>query len=79
MAVYSQSVRLGAKPLEVHDQRLFFAAEPLLSEFLFNILSDERMGLSRMNMIHIFKCTYRTYSILLKILPFALYANPLSV
>jgi hypothetical protein len=30
LAVYCQSVRLGAKPLEVHDQR-FFSTEPLRS------------------------------------------------
>jgi hypothetical protein len=29
LAVYSQSVRLGAKPLEIHDQRFFFVTEPL--------------------------------------------------
>jgi hypothetical protein len=31
------------------------------------------MGLSRMNMLGRVKCTYRTCSTLLKILPFALY------
>jgi hypothetical protein len=51
LAVYSQSVHLGAKPLEDHDQRFFLANEPLRSYFLCNILSDERMSLSFMNML----------------------------
>jgi hypothetical protein len=29
IAVYRQSVRLGDKPIEAHEQRLFFATEPL--------------------------------------------------
>jgi hypothetical protein len=51
MAVYHQSVRLGAKPLEAHDQRYFFSTESLRKSFLCNILSDERMRLSLMNML----------------------------
>jgi hypothetical protein len=45
-AVYRQLVRLGPKPLEDHDQRLlfFFATELLLSYFLCNVLSDERVS-----------------------------------
>jgi hypothetical protein len=40
----------------------------------------EKMGLALMNSAWpFFKCTYRTYSMLLKILPFALYRSPLSV
>jgi hypothetical protein len=31
------------------------------------------MGLSLVNMLAFVKCTYRTYSMLLKILPFALH------
>jgi hypothetical protein len=46
-AVYHQTVRIGAKPLEDHDQRFsFFATELLRSQSLCNILSDERMSLS---------------------------------
>jgi hypothetical protein len=41
LAVYRQSVRLGAKPLEPHDQRFFFSPEPLRSYSLCNIISDE--------------------------------------
>jgi hypothetical protein len=38
------------------------------------------IGLPLMNMLGLFsKCTYRTYSMLLKILPFALNTSPLSV
>jgi hypothetical protein len=37
------------------------------------------MGLSLMNMLALVKCTYRTYSKLLKILAFALYTSPLPV
>jgi hypothetical protein len=44
LVVYRQSVCLGAKPLEAHDQ--IFLIEPLWSESLCNILSDKRMGLS---------------------------------
>jgi hypothetical protein len=31
LPVYRQSVYLGVKPFETHDQRLFFATEPLRS------------------------------------------------
>jgi hypothetical protein len=34
LAVYRQSVRLGVKPLESHDQRLFFSTERLRSCFI---------------------------------------------
>jgi hypothetical protein len=49
LAVYRQSLRLGAKPLET--QEFFFSTEPLRSQSLCNILSDEKMGLSLMNML----------------------------
>jgi hypothetical protein len=29
LTVYSQSARLGAKPLKAHEQRFFFATQPL--------------------------------------------------
>jgi hypothetical protein len=51
LAVYPQSVRLGAKPLEAHYKRLFFATELLSSQSLCNILSDEKMALSLMTML----------------------------
>jgi hypothetical protein len=46
LAIYRQSVRLGAKTLESHGQFFFFSIEHLRSQTLCNILSDERMGLS---------------------------------
>jgi hypothetical protein len=45
LAVYRQSVRLGDKPLETHDQNFYFPTEHLRLWSLYNILSDERMGL----------------------------------
>jgi hypothetical protein len=45
LAVYRWSVRLGAEPLETHDQN-FLSSENLRSESLCNILSAESMSLS---------------------------------
>jgi hypothetical protein len=64
--------RRGRKPA---TNRLSYGAALSLS----NILPDEEMGFSLMNMLHFVKFTYRTCSILLKILPFALYTSRLSV
>jgi hypothetical protein len=50
LAVYRQSVRHGAKPLETHDQRFFFHLT-LWSLSLRNILSDKNTGLPLMNML----------------------------
>jgi hypothetical protein len=61
------------------DYFFFFATAPLRPYSLRNTLSDERLGLSLMNMLGLVKCTYRTYSMLLKILACALYISPLSV
>jgi hypothetical protein len=46
--------------------------------FLRNILSDEKMGLSLMNMLGLLS-SVRMAHMLLKILPFTLRASPLSV
>jgi hypothetical protein len=46
MAVYHQSVRLGAKPLETHDQYSLFSKDHLWLYSLRSNLYDERMGLS---------------------------------
>jgi hypothetical protein len=46
----SQSVRLGVKSLRLTNRDFFFLTEPLRSLSLCNILSDEKMGLSLMNM-----------------------------
>jgi hypothetical protein len=76
-------IHFGAKPLEAYDQRFSFSTEPLRSQSLCIILSDERMGLSLMNrlLFAFVKCTYRIYSMLLKTLPCALYTrrSPMSV
>jgi hypothetical protein len=45
LAVYRQSVRLGYKPLETHDQNIYSPTAHLRSQSLCNTLSDERMGL----------------------------------
>jgi hypothetical protein len=50
MAVYRQSVHLGVKPLETHDQS-FYPAEPLRLWSLYNIISEKKMGFSLMNML----------------------------
>jgi hypothetical protein len=51
LAVYRCSVRLAVKHLEDHDQTFFSPNEHLRSYSLCNILSDEKMGLSLMNML----------------------------
>jgi hypothetical protein len=45
LAVYRQSVPLGAEPLETHDKQFFPSIELLRPQSLHNILSDEKMGL----------------------------------
>jgi hypothetical protein len=55
LAVYRQSVFLGAKPLETRPE---FCFKPLPSKSLCNILSDERLGLSLMNMIGLSSSVY---------------------
>jgi hypothetical protein len=48
LAVYRQSVRLSARPLQPHDHRFFFT-EPFPSYPFCDILPGERIGLSLMN------------------------------
>jgi hypothetical protein len=43
-----------------------FTTEPLRSYSLCTILSDDKMGLSLMNMLGLAKCTYSTYRMFLK-------------
>jgi hypothetical protein len=43
LAVYRQSVRLGDKPLETHEQQFFFPNEHVRLQPSCNILSTERM------------------------------------
>jgi hypothetical protein len=52
MASYRQSVRLGAKPLEFHNQRFFAAVEHLRSQSSRNFCG-ERMALSLMSRLHL--------------------------
>jgi hypothetical protein len=51
LTVYRQSVDLGVRHLETHDQRLFFSTELFRSLSLYNTLSDENMTLSLINML----------------------------
>jgi hypothetical protein len=69
LTVYRQSVSLGVKLLETHDQGFFYL----------NFCGNRDRFVSYDSAWPFVKCTYRTYSMLLKILPFALYISPLSV
>jgi hypothetical protein len=70
MEVYRQLIRLGAKPLEVTSRDFCLQLNP----------SGHNPHLTSPLMRDAFvKCTYRTYSMLLKILALELYKNPLSV
>jgi hypothetical protein len=69
---------LTASPLRL-TTREFLNWTLAVIVLIYNILSKDRMGLSLMNNFGLFKYTFRTYSILLKILDFALYKSPLSV
>jgi hypothetical protein len=46
LGVYRQSVRLGDKTLETHDQNFYFPTEHLRLYSLCNTLCNERMGLA---------------------------------
>jgi hypothetical protein len=65
-----------ASSLETHDH-IPFLTEPLRQQSVCNILSDETMSFFYKYASPSIKRTYRTYSMLLKILPFALYTSPL--
>jgi hypothetical protein len=71
VTVYRLSFRIGTKPLEIHDQ-IFFQLN--LCSYRMSVTSS----LTRICLAFV-KCTYRTYNMLLKILPFAIYASSLSV
>jgi hypothetical protein len=78
LAVYRLSVRLGAKPLQTHDQRFFFFLQLNTcdnSPYVTSSLSRRWVCLSWIDFAFV-KCTYRTYSMLLKTLPCALYKIP---
>jgi hypothetical protein len=81
LAVYRQSMRLGIKPLETNNQRFFFfklnswGNSPYVTYFL------TRTCVCLLWICLAFRQVYisHTYSLLLKILPFALHKCPLSV
>jgi hypothetical protein len=78
--VYRQSVRLGAKPLEAHAWSLSISQ---LNSYGHNPCVTSSMTRRWVCLLWIclafVKCTYRTYSMLLKILPFTIYTSSLSV
>jgi hypothetical protein len=78
LTVYRQSVRLGAKPLEDHDQMIFCKMKPC-GHSPYVTVSLTRGWVCLLWMYLAFKCTFRTYSMLLQILPFALHTSPLPV
>jgi hypothetical protein len=80
LTVYRQSVYLDFKPLEVHDQILFFFQLNLFvhSPYLTSSLTSEWICLLWIGFAFV-KCTESTYNLLLKILACALYTDPLSV
>jgi hypothetical protein len=79
LTVYRQSAHLGLKRLETRNQRFFFSKWTLAVIVLWNIFSDEKMGFSYEYAWPFVKCMYRTYSMLSKIFPFALYTSSVSV
>jgi hypothetical protein len=81
LAGYRQSVRLGAKRLVAHDQSLFFFCNLTIAVIVLvkHILRQEDGFDFYEYAWPSVKCMYRTYSIVLKILPFTIYTSPLSV
>jgi hypothetical protein len=71
-AVYHQSDRLGFKPLKTHDQR-FFNWNLTVIVLIYHPRWREDGFVSYEYAWSFVKCTYHTYSMLLKILPFVLY------
>jgi hypothetical protein len=79
LAVYRQSVRLGAKALEAHDRRYFLQLNSYShSPCVTPPLTGGWVCLLWICLAFV-KRTYRTYSMILKILPFTIYISPLSV
>jgi hypothetical protein len=65
--IYREKFRPGLKPLETHDQRLFFQLNPWGHSLY--VIPSMTQGWVCLLWIHFafVKCTYRTYSMLLKI------------
>jgi hypothetical protein len=79
LAVYSQSVRLGVKLLEIHDQRFSFCNWALaVSPHVTSSLTRGWVCLLWICLTFV-KCTFRKYNMSLKMLHFALHTSPLSV
>jgi hypothetical protein len=76
LAVYQQSVHLGVNPLETHDQNFFFQLNPCgNSPHKYPLWQGD--GFAAYEYAWPFaKCTFCTYSMLLKIRPFALHTIP---
>jgi hypothetical protein len=75
---YRQSVHLGVRLLEGHDQRIFQLNFSGNNYHVTSSLTRRWVCLLWIGFAFV-KCTYRTYRMLLKILPFALCESPLSV
>jgi hypothetical protein len=75
LAVYRQSVRLGAQPLESHDPRQFFQLNPCGHSPYVTSSMTRRCGCLLWIGSAFVKFTYRTYSMLIKILPCALHVQ----
>jgi hypothetical protein len=80
LAIRSQSVRLGVKSRETHDKRFFFLMDPC-SHSPYETFSLTRGWVCLLRPCLAFYQVYvsHTYSMLLEILPFALYTSTLSV
>jgi hypothetical protein len=79
LEIYRQSIRLGAKPLETHYHNFFLQLNPCgHSPYVTSSLTRRWVCLLWIGFAFV-KCTYRIYSMLLKILLCALYTSPLSV
>jgi hypothetical protein len=79
LAVYHQSFRLGTKPLEAHDQSFLFQRNPYSHSSCLTFSLMRVWVCLLWICLAFFKCTYLTYSMLLKILPSTIYTSPLSV
>jgi hypothetical protein len=79
LAVFCQSVHPGNKPLEIHDQSFLFKLIPCgHGRYVTTSLMGRCDCLLRI-CLTFHQEYYLTYSMLLKILPFALYASLLSI
>jgi hypothetical protein len=79
LAVYSQSVRLGAKPLEFTTRHLFWRLNRSGYNPYVTFSLTGRWICLLWTCLAFVKCTYRTYNMLSKFRPCALYTCSLSV